>query len=205
VTYSDPNKPQRKHPLNPFRALLLAALASLTFNKPAVSQQDPAATAPDGEVRSRGQRQVKDITFGDWSKVCFKPGGAKPLCRTSITGTFPTGQMAVRLDIIEREGDAAKRIQIFSPVGMYLQKPVELTIDQGVTYRVPYTWCLTNACIAGTIAEPNLVKRMAEGQILHLQFVDSSLLRLSTSLALGRFATAHEGPPTQMFNQDIDE
>jgi invasion protein IalB len=113
--------------------------------------------------------------------------------------------MAVRLDIIEREGDAAKRIQIFSPVGMYLQNPVELTIDQGVTYRVPYTWCLTNACIAGTIAEPNLVKRMAEGQILYLQFVDSSLLRLTTSLALGRFATAHEGPPTQMFNQDIDE
>ena len=64
-------------------------------------------------------------------------------CRTSITGTFATGQMAVRVDIIEREGDGSARLQIFSPVGMYLQKPVKLTVDQGAApsralYLVPH-------------------------------------------------------------------
>ncbi|WP_249130315.1 hypothetical protein [Bradyrhizobium sp. AUGA SZCCT0283] len=44
------------------------------------------------------------------------------LCRTSITGKLSTGQMAVRLDIIEREGDGSARLQIFSLVSMYLQK-----------------------------------------------------------------------------------
>ena len=66
-------------------------------------------------------------------------------------------------------------------------------------------WCLTNACIAGTVADPNMVKEMASGQTLRLEFVDSSLLTLTTSLPLGLFASAHKGAPAQTFEQDIDE
>ena len=70
---------------------------------------------------------------------------------------------------------------------------------------MPYTWCLTNACIAGTVADPKMVKEMASGQTLRLEFVDSSLLTLTTSLPLGLFASAHNGAPAQTFEQDIDE
>jgi invasion protein IalB len=126
-------------------------------------------------------------------------------CRTSITGAFATGQMAVRLDIIEREGDGTARLQVFSPVGMYLQNPVKLTVDQGRPHLVPYTWCLTNACIAGAVADPKMVKEMASGQMLRLEFVDSNLLSLTTSLPLGQFASIHKSAPAQTFEQDIDE
>ena len=131
--------------------LCLAAAASVASSRPAVSQQ--------AEVAPRGQREVKDVTYGDWRKLCFKPGGAQMHCRTSITGKFSTGQMAVRLDIIEREVDGNARLQVFSPVGMYLQKPVMLTVDQGQPHPVPYTWCLTNTCIAGAVRSvvPNSV------------------------------------------------
>jgi invasion protein IalB len=156
-------------------------------------------------MRTRGQRDVKDVTFGNWKKVCFKPSGAKVLCRTSITGTFSTGQMAVRLDITEREGDTARRIQIFSPVGMYLPNPVELTIDQGKPYRFPYTWCLTNACVAGAKVPSPLIKEMNQGRILRLQFADSSLLLLTTSIPLSPFSGVYSGAPAQTFEQDIDE
>ena len=94
--------------------------------------------------------------------------------RTSITGTFATGQVAVRVDIAEREGDATARLQVFSPVGMYLPKPARLTIDQGKPHRVPYTWCLTNACIAGTVADPEMVEEMASGQTLRLEVHSAS-------------------------------
>ena len=67
------------------------------------------------EVATRGQREAKDITYGDWQKLCFKPGGAPMLCRTSITGKFPTGQMAVRVDLIEREGAALRGCSFSSP------------------------------------------------------------------------------------------
>jgi invasion protein IalB len=187
-----------------FRVLLLAAVASIAFS-PAASQQN-SATAPTGtEIAPRGQREVKDVTYGDWKKLCFKPGGAKMLCRTSIAGTFATGQMAVRVDIVEREGDATARLQVFSPVGMYLPKPAKLTIDQGKPYSVPYTWCLTNACIAGTVADPKMIKEISSGQMLRLEFVDSNLLSLTTSLPLGQFASIHKGPPAQTLEQDIDE
>ena len=190
-----------------FAAILLAAVAGIASNQRAASQQNAiVAPKPAGtEVAPRGQREVKDVTYGDWRKLCFKPGGAKMLCRTSITGTFATGQTAVRLDIIEREGDGTARLQVFSPVGMYLPKPVKLTIDQGEPHSVPYTWCLTNACIAGTAADPKMVKEMDSGRTLRLEFVDSNLLLLTTSLPLGQFASVHEGAPAQTFEQDIDE
>jgi invasion protein IalB len=70
---------------------------------------------------------------------------------------------------------------------------------------VPYTWCLTNACIAGAVADPEMVKEMDSGQTLRLEFVDSSLLTLATSLPLGQFASVHKGAPAQTFEQDIDE
>lgn len=180
-----------------FAALFLAAAASVSSSQPAASQQTDVAT--------RGQREAKDVIYGDWQKLCFKPGGAQMHCRTSITGKFSTGQMAVRLDIIEREGDGSSRLQIFSPVGMYLQKPVRLIVDQWQPHLVPYTWCLANACIAGTVAAPKMVQEMGSGQTLQLEFVDSNLLVLTTSLPLGQFASVHKGAPAQTFDQDIDE
>src|SRR4030095_133858 len=82
-----------------FAAILLAAAASVASHQRAASQQNSTvASKPAGtEVAPRGQREVKDVTYGDWRKLCFKPGGARMLCRTSITGTFATGQIAVRL------------------------------------------------------------------------------------------------------------
>jgi invasion protein IalB len=186
---------------------LIAAVVSVVSNQPVASQQNPTDTPkPAGaEIAPRGQREVKDITYGDWKKLCFRPGAAKMICRTTITGTFTTGQVAVRVDIVEREGDTTTRLQVFCPVGMYLPKPAKLTIDQGEPHTVPYTWCLTNACIAGAVTDPKMVKEMATGHTLRLEFVDSSLFTLTTSVPLGLFASAHEGAPAQTFEQDIDE
>ena len=190
-------QPQRNCTTCSFAAVFLAAAASVASGLPAVSQQT--------DVEPRGQREVKDVTYGDWRKLCFKPGGAQMLCRTSISATFPTGQMAVRLDIIEREGDGNARLQVFSPVGMYLQKPVMLMIDQGQPHPVPYTWCLTNTCIAGAVADPKMIQEMGSGQTLRLEFVDSNLLVLTTSLPLAQFASVNKGAPALTFEHDIDE
>jgi invasion protein IalB len=127
------------------------------------------------------------------------------VCRTTISGTFETGQSAVRIDLIEREGDKAARLQLFLPVGLYLQAGVKLTIDQGGTYRIPYVWCLTNTCIAADLADPKLIKEMETGQTLVLEVVDSSVLTVSTSLPLNQFAMVRQGTPARTFEQAIDE
>lgn len=180
----------------------MALVVSVLLGQLAASTQ---VSAQASEVTPRGQRDVKDITYGDWKKLCFRPGGEKQLCRTSISGTFATGQVAVRVDIIDRGDSGARRIQIFAPVGMYLPIPVKVTIDRGKPYHVPYTWCLTNTCLAGAVAGPALLKDMAKGQTLRLEFVDSNILSLATSLPLAPFAAAHNGAPAQTFEQDINE
>ena len=117
-------------------------------------------------------------------KLCFKPGGAKMVCRTTISGTFETGQTAVRIYLTEREGDSAARLQLFLPVGLYVPPGVKLTVDKGTAHKIPFTWCLTNTCIAGDLANPALLREMETGKNLTVEVVDTNLLAVTTSLPL---------------------
>jgi invasion protein IalB len=188
-------------------ALSLSALPEMALGQQAATPggQPSAAKAGEPEVAPRGQRAAREIKYGDWRKLCFKAAGAKPVCRTTITGTFETGQTAVRVDLIEREGDGTARLQLFLPVGLYLQSGVRLTIDQGNPHQIPYVWCLTNACIAGGLADPKAIGELETGQRLLLEVVDANLLTVATALPLGQFATVRKGNPAQMFDQAIDE
>ena len=165
----------------------------------------PNERPPGQEFALRGQRAAREIRYSDWRKFCFKVPGTNMVCRTTITGTFETGQSAVRIDLIERESDNSARLQLFLPVGLYLQAGVKITIDQGASYRIPYVWCLTNTCIAADLADPALLKEMETGQKLLLEVVDSSVQSVSTSLPINQFATVRQGPPTQTFEQAVDE
>lgn len=184
--------------------VLVIAITSVA-TIPGVAGRKNAQAEKPAEVATRGQREAKDITYGEWQKLCFKAGGAPTLCRTSITGKFPTGQTAVRVDLIEREGDRTARLQLFVPVGMYLQHPAKLTVDQNSTYRVPYSWCLTNACIAADAADSEIIKEMESGKTLVLEVVDSNLLSLTTSLPLAQFSSVHKGAPAKTLEQYVDE
>ncbi|WP_245474705.1 invasion associated locus B family protein [Bradyrhizobium sp. Leo121] len=186
-----------------FAALILSAMIAAG---PANGQKVPTgAQAGEPEIALRGQREARDIRFGDWEKVCFKPGGAKMVCRTTISGSFNTGQTAVRVYLTEREDNSGARLQLFLPVGLYLPAGATLTVDQGTTYRLPFTWCLTNTCIAGDLADLNLLHDMDSGKKLLLQVVDTNLLSVRTLLPLDQFATVRRGAPARVFEQDIDE
>ena len=197
------------------RLPLLSALLALLvapWPDPAAGQQPAAAGGvgagekPAGQESAiRGQRMARPITYGDWRKVCFKTPGSNQVCRTTISGTFETGQSAVRIDLIEKEGEPAARLQMFLPVGLYLQAGVKLSVDQGTAYRVPYVWCLTNTCIAADRAAPELIGAMEGGQKLLLEVVDSSVLAVTTSLPLEKFAAVRRGNPAQTYEQTIDE
>ncbi|PDT90901.1 invasion-associated locus B family protein [Bradyrhizobium sp. Y36] len=184
--------------------LLVITLAGTTTLPGRAAPKGTRAERP-AEIVPRGQREAKDISYGNWQKLCYKAGGAPTLCRTSITGQFATGQTAIRVDLIEREDSAAARLQLFVPVGMYLQQPPRLSVDQGTPFRVPYTWCLTNLCIAADVASPKIVKDMESGKILTLELIDSNLLAMTTSIPLSQFASVHKGAPARTLEQDIDE
>jgi len=184
-------------------ALLIIGVADRTLADQASSTGAKPAGTP--EVSPRGQGKTREIRYGDWRKLCFKAAGTKAVCRTTISGTWETGQIAFRIDLIERDGDSTARLQMFLPVGLYLQAGVKLTIDQGNAYRFPYVWCLTNACVAADLADPNMIREMETGQTLLLEVVDTNVLAITTSLPLNQFAAVHQGAPSQTFDQAIDE
>jgi invasion protein IalB len=192
------------HPFDRLFGFMIVAVMSTAIS-PSLAAPKAAQADKPAETASRGQREAKDITYGDWQKLCFKAGGAPTLCRTSITGKFPTGQTAVRVDLIEREDAPTARLQLFVPVGMYLQQAPKLTVDQGTPFRVPYTWCATNLCIAGDVAAPKTIKDMASGKTLTLELVDSNLLALTTSVPLAQFASVHKGAPAKTLEQYVEE
>src|ERR1700756_2247774 len=142
---------------------------SITLLNPAVAQQasppgSAAEKAGEPEMASRGQREaVRQIKYGDWQKFCFKTPGTNVVCRTTISGNFDTGQSAVRADLIERQGENKARLQLFLPVGMYLQAGVKLTVDQGKPHQIPYVWCMTNTCIAGNAVDAALIRELEKG------------------------------------------
>jgi invasion protein IalB len=186
--------------------LVFGAVALLVAD-PAFTQLAPptAARVAADEFAARGQREARSIKYGDWQKVCFKPGGARMVCRTTISGTFETGQTAVRIYVVEREGDSAARLQLFLPVGLYMKPGAKLTVDKGTPHKIPFTWCLTNTCIAADLAAPALLRDMETGKNLTVEVVDTNLLAVTTSLPVSQFAAVRKGAPAQVFEQQIDE
>ena len=159
----------------------------------------------EAEVGPRGQHMPRNITYSGWRKLCFEDTLGKTVCRTTTSGSWDTGQTAVRIDIIERKGDSATRVQIFLPVGLYLQPGVKLTIDEEAAVHIPYGWCLTNTCVAGNLLAPRLVRAMESGRKLTLEVVDSNLLAVATTVPLDQFAAAHKGPPATTYEVPNDE
>jgi invasion protein IalB len=161
----------------------------------------------EAEIATRGRKPDRPLTYARWRKVCFKAtqeAGSKMVCRTTINGRWDTGQIALRVDLIEREGDPVARLQIFVPPGSFLQPGIKLTIDQGSPMQIPYVICLTNGCVAGSVANAGFIHDLETGQMLVLETVNSNVLGVTSSLPLKDFAEVHQGAPAQIFEQRLE-
>ena len=69
---------------------------------------------------------------------------------------------------------------------------------------VPYTICLANGCVAGTVADPSFVRAMESGRMLSLDAVNANVMTVVASLPLDNFAKAHQGAPAQVFEQKLE-
>ena len=161
----------------------------------------------EAEIATRGRQPDRQLTYAPWRKLCFKAtqeAGSKMVCRTTMNGKWDTGQIAIRVDLVEREGDPVARLQIFVPPGSFLQPGIKLTVDRGATMQIPYVICLTNGCVAGSVANAGLIHDLESGQMLALESVNSNVLSVTNSLPLKEFAEVHQGAPAQIFEQRLE-
>jgi invasion protein IalB len=161
----------------------------------------------EAEIATRGRQPDRQLTYAPWRKLCFKAtqeAGSKMVCRTTMNGKWDTGQIAIRVDLVEREGDPVARLQIFVTPGSFLQPGIKLTVDRGATMQIPYVICLTNGCVAGSVANAGLIHDLESGQMLALETVNSNVLSVTNSLPLKEFAEVHQGTPAQIFEQRLE-
>ncbi len=192
---------------------LVAVFVATTVMKVDAQQLVPFGDVPatenfsEAEIATRGRQPDRPLTYTPWRKVCFKAtqeAGSKMVCRTTMNGKWDTGQIALRIDLIEREGDPVARLQIFVPPGSFLQPGIKLTVDQGSPTQIPYVICLTNGCVAGSVATANLIHDLESGQMLALETVNSNVVGVTNSLPLKEFAEVHQGAPAQIFEQRLE-
>src|SRR6476620_10629825 len=155
----------------------------------------------EAEIATRGRQPDRPLTYAPWRKVCFKATQEALVCRTTINGRWDTGQIALRVDLIERKGDSVARLQIFVTPGSFLQPGIKLTVDQGSPVQIPYVICLANGCVAGSVATASLIHDLESGQMLVLETVNSNVVNVTNSLPLKDFAEVHQGAPAQIFEQ----
>ena len=161
----------------------------------------------EAEIATRGRKPDRPLIYAPWRKVCFRASQeaeSKMVCRTTMNGRWDTGQIALRLDLIEREGDPVARLQIFVPPGSFLQPGIKLTVDRGPPVQIPYVICLANGCVAGSVATASLIHDLETGQTLVLEIVNSNVVGVTNSLPLKDFAEAYRGAPAQIFEQRLE-
>jgi invasion protein IalB len=194
-------------------AILTALCSSLATTVSSGQQVIPFGDVPatpdftEQEIAARGQQQARDLTFSDWTKLCFRGvqgADTKMVCRTSINGKWDTGQIALKVDLIEREDAAVTRLQIFVPPGSFLQPGMKLTVDKNSSMNIPYTICVANGCVAASVADASFVRALESGRMLSLEGVNANVVTAITLLPLDGFAKAHQGPPAQIFEQKLE-
>ena len=68
-----------------------------------------SARNEDFQVRPPRVQLPQNIQYSAWRKLCFKGSDGATLCRTTSTGTEDTGEVVVRVDLIERPDGGAAR------------------------------------------------------------------------------------------------
>jgi len=192
-----------------FIALNISMATTVASSQQVIPFGDVPATTDfsEAEIAARGQQKLPNLTYSTWKKLCFRGAqGAdiKMVCRTTIEDKSDLGQPILRVDLIEREDAPAARLQIFVPVGNFMQPGINLTVDKGTSLLAPYTICLANGCVAATVPEPNFLRELETGRVLSLAVVNSNVVTVIASLSLDSFAKARQGVAAQIFEQKLE-
>ena len=163
-----------------------------------------ALKSPEVAIEARGERQLRQLRYSGWRKLCFRPSEAGTVCRTTIAGVTETGQEMLRVDLIEGSIGQGGRLQIFVPPMLFLEAGVRVSIGQGEAVRVPFAWCFSNTCVAARAVDATFIGRMKAGKEMTLKVVDARLSTVLTSLPLDRFASINQGPPSLTFGESLE-
>ena len=167
--------------------------------KPAAS---PTA-APQLPAEPGSGAAPAQFVFSPWTKICGKdspPANSKVVClivkeARVKEARLEIGAFAASAALVESEDEPKRILRVILPLGMQIQPGTRVFIDQGPAAQRPYLICFANGCMADYEADAVMVAKLARGQELVIQAIDSSGQPVTVKLPLIDFAKAYEGPP----------
>jgi invasion protein IalB len=167
----------------------------------------PAAAAPAQPVPPEpavgGAQAPTQLIYSPWTKICGKdwlPANSKVVClivkeARIREAKLEVGAFAASAALIESEDEPKKILRVILPLGMQIQPGTRVFIDQGLPAQRPYLVCFANGCMSDYEADAVMVSKLARGQDLVIQAIDSGGQPVTVKLPLADFARAYDGPP----------
>ena len=163
---------------------------------PTAAPQLPAPEPGSGAAAAQ-------FVFSPWTKICGKdspPANSKVVClivkeARIKEARLEIGAFAASAALVESEDEPKRILRVILPLGMQIQPGTRVFIDQGPAAQRPYLICFANGCMADYEADAVMVAKLARGQELVIQAIDSSGQPVTVKLPLIDFAKAYEGPP----------
>jgi invasion protein IalB len=170
--------------------------------KPAASPTAAPQSSPP-ELATGAAQAPAQFVFSPWTKICGKdslPANSKVVClivkeARVKEARIEIGAFAASAALVESEDEPKRTLRVILPLGMQIQPGTRVFIDQGPAAQRPYLICFANGCMADYEADAVMVAKLARGQELVIQGIDSSGQPVTVKLPLTDFAKAYEGPP----------
>ena len=166
----------------------------------------PAAAVPaqpvPPEPAAGGAQAPSKLIYSPWTKICGKdspPANSKVVClivkeARVKEARLEIGAFAASAALVESEEEPKKILRVILPLGMQIQPGTRVFIDQGAPAQRPYLVCFASGCMSDYEADAVMVTKLARGQDLVIQAIDSGGQPVTVKLPLADFARAYDGP-----------
>jgi invasion protein IalB len=169
--------------------------------KPAGAPPSPSQS-PTPERGTGAAQAPAQFVFSPWTKICGKdspPANSRVVClivkeARVKEARLEIGAFAASAALVESEEEPKRILRVILPLGMQIQPGTRVFIDQGPAAQRPYLICFASGCMADYEADAVMVAKLARGQELVIQAIDSSGQPVTVKLPLTDFAKAYEGP-----------
>lgn len=132
--------------------------------------------------------------FKDWTVVCEKlPTTNEEVCNIFQNVTNEKGKVVMQV-AIGYSAVVKEQIQaiVTLPLGVVLQPGIEITGGTAKPFRVPFSVCVQNGCIAIAKLENDVIKGMKEGSKGSIKFAAAKQKVVEVPVSLSGFTAAFD-------------
>ncbi len=162
------------------RALVLLSLIAAypVFGGSAVKADDP---------------RVMQLTYGPWTKLCFKRADGNSDCFISAAARGACTPSGGGVSISIRDQKTLSLLANFGTMRA-LEGGISVQIDQDAPIVIPHPECFGLGCRGKLDINREFIERLRRSRTIAIEATDTAHQKLNLSFSLADFAVAYDGP-----------